>query len=57
MGVLLPRGGVPSIGILELLAIDLVENELENEPALLTVTALWRGRGARDHACGRERSC
>ena len=38
MGVLLPRGGVLSIGILELLAIDLEENE----PALLTVTALYR---------------
>ena len=32
VGVLLPRGGVLSIGILELLAIDLEENE----PALLT---------------------
>ena len=43
MGVLLPRGGILSVGILELLAIDLEENE----PALLTVTALWRGRGER----------
>ena len=42
-GVLLPRGEVVSVGIIHLLAVFLEENE----PALLTVTALWRGCGAR----------
>ena len=43
VGVLLPRGEVLSVGSLDLLAVFLEETE----PALLTVTALWRGRGAR----------
>ena len=43
VGVLLPRGEVLFVGSLDLLAVFLEENE----PALLTVTALWRGRGAR----------
>ena len=46
VGVLLPRGGVLSIGILELLAIDLEENE----PALLT-----GGRRERESGDARSR--
>ena len=48
VGVLLPRGEVLFVGSLDLLAVFLEENE----PALLTVTALWRGRGARVGALG-----
>ena len=50
---LLPRGGVLSVGVLDLLAIDLVVTE----PALLTVaTALRRGRGARVAVLGLGRA-
>ena len=53
MVALLPRGGVLSVGVLDLLAVDLVVTE----PALLTVaTALRRGRGARVAVLGLGRA-